>query len=172
MSCQGFGQWQQFKTIENNSQTIEMFHFGTEFWAPRWKAYQWLLNHTDIVYVSYNCLSVGSICRVGGRRWKGEWAVQGEGEGGREGHRGAHLMGSWDNSPLVWCWKLSTPNNSNTNSKTKIKQQVSGNLASDPGTAPIGFVSIFQVLLWYLCVRNSDMGRIGQKSIWGHPFQK
>ena len=28
---------------------------------------------------------------------------------------------------------------------------------SDPGTGPIGFVSKFRAVSWYLCVRNSDM---------------
>ena len=40
----------------------------------------------------------------------------------------------------------------------------------EPGTGPIGFVSKFRAVLWYLCVRNSDMDPDRTKIDFGTPL--
>ena len=40
------------------------------------------------------------------------------------------------------------------------------------GTGPIGFVSKFHVILWYLCVRNSDMDPDRTQIDFGTPIPK
>jgi len=43
---------------------------------------------------------------------------------------------------------------------------------SDPGTGPIGFVSKFRAVWWYLCVRNTDLEPDRAKVDFGTPLPK
>ena len=43
---------------------------------------------------------------------------------------------------------------------------------SDHGTGPIGFVSKFCAIWWYLCIRNTDLEPDRTKIDFGTPLQK